>query len=77
MARHDLHTHSGSEQVGEDDRMLTIILADRALENAEPGEARFVVAYFRYRNSPLQNIDQIVREIIGSRSFSEYMTLNE
>lgn len=67
----------GTSGGGEDDRMLTIILADRALENAEPGEARFVVAYFRYRNSPLQNIDQIVREIIGSRSFSEYMTLNE
>ena len=61
----------------EDDRMLAIILADRPLENAEPGEARFVVAYIRYQKSALQNIDQIVREIIGSRGFAEYMTLNE
>ena len=67
----------GTSGGGEDDRMLAVILADRALENAEPGEARFVVAYFRYKNSPLQNTDQIVREIIGSRSFGEYMTLNE
>ena len=61
----------------DDDRLLAIILADRPLENAEPGKARFVVAYFRYKNSPLHDIDQIVREIIGSRGFAEYMTLNE
>lgn len=56
-----------------DDRMLAVILADRALETAEPGEAKFVVAYFRFKNHPLSNVDQIVREIINSRSFTQYM----
>lgn len=60
----------------EDDRMLAVILADRALETAEPGEAKFVVVYFRFKNHPLSSIDRIVREIIHSRSFNEYMTSN-
>ena len=68
-------TLGSTETVG-DDRMLAVILSQNALETARPGEAKFVIIYFRTKNNSLKNVREIVREVINSRSFSEYMISN-
>jgi len=68
-------TLGSTETVG-DDRMLAVLLSQNALETARLGEAKFVIIYFRTKNNSLKNVREIVREVINSRSFSEYMISN-
>ena len=58
---------------GANDRMLVVIFSRTPLERCLQGEARFITVFMRYRQSPLREVNNILRTIVASRSYANYM----
>lgn len=58
-----------------DDRMLAVVITNREIkDNIQPSDIRFYVLYFYYKRSgDMPQVDQIVRQVIGSNSFINHM----
>jgi len=75
-----LYAKTGTLTLGEnikDDRMLAVIITNRDLSLVtDPKDYKFYVIYFRFKQTgELYNVSKVINQIIGSKSFSTYMSI--
>ena len=58
-----------------DDRMLAVVITDKEIKDEiQPSDFHFYVLYFYYKRSgEMPQVEQIVRQVINSKSFVNYM----
>ena len=58
----------------DDDKMLAVVITNKDITKiSDPENCRFFVVYFRYQQTSLSNVHDIINEIIESQSFEQYM----
>ena len=58
----------------DDDKMLAVVITNKDITKiSDPENCRFFVVYFRYQQTSLSNVHDIINEIMESQSFEQYM----
>ncbi len=75
-----LYAKTGTLTLGDnikDDRMLAVIITNRDLSQVtDPKDYKFYVVYFRFKQTgEMYNVSKVINQIIGSKSFSTYMSI--
>ena len=82
--RYFLYAKTGTLSLGEriagkkiaDDKMLAVIITNRDLSKVEnPNDYKFYVVYFRFKQTKMDKVSEVINEIIKSKSFQDYMSI--